>query len=169
MMLKYIMNKIINWIKTHPRISLVCFVFLFFFLSIALIFGRGKNTSPNQSPLPTSTDINQQILSEPTIYPKQGNIQTAGTQTAISVFFTDPINPRSIQIQANPAIQFKVSTLADFPTRVILTPQESWESGTSYIIKIIKGATSVDGKKRLDQDFIINYTVQPVPSVRFLE
>ena len=156
----------------HKKLSLLMFAFLFFIVSMAFLFGGAKKSQTNNglplTPTP-SISLNVVPLALPTIYPIAGNVQIAGTQTAISVFFTDPMDTHSIKVQASPTIDFKVGVLADIPQRIILTPQQNWQGGITYTIKVSSGAITLDGKKRLNQDFIFKYTVTDVPTPQFME
>lgn len=158
-------KKIISWIKIHPRISIVIFV-LFFFILI-LFFSTGNNKT-NLIPSPGPTENPQGILL-PTIYPQTGNIQIGGSETAVSLFFNEQIDPSTVQVQSIPSFAFKVGVLADYPNRILLTPQQSWSPGTTYTITILKGLKTVDGQKELKQDIVIKYFVQPVPTPQFME
>jgi hypothetical protein len=93
----------------------------------------------------------------------------AGTQTSISLFFETPINLNTVSVDSNPKLTFKISTLPDFPNRVILTPQSPWREGTKYTIKISKGVRSSTVDKELGQDIIIDYDIQPIPTPKFIE
>lgn len=158
------LKKAISWIKTHRVISVI--IFLFLFLVILLFPSGNKKNNSSISPSPSE---NSQVIVLPTVYPAAGIVQMGGSQAAISLFFEEPIDPSTIKIQAVPDIGFKVGVLADFPNRVILTPQQNWASGSKYVVTVFKGIKTLDGQKELKQDIVINYSIQTVPTPQFME
>lgn len=149
----------INWIMNHKKVSGIIFLILFILLIIFLI--PTKNTSNQTNIVPTSTPkTTPVVLKLISFYPESGNIQVAGTQTAISLFFNTLVDVNSIKAVSTPTFNFKIGILADQPNRIILTPQSNWISGVKYSIKVTYD---------VNKSFNINYNVQEVPSFQFME
>lgn len=169
-----LITRVINWIRTNKKTSLLIFSFIFFLGFLYIVFGRGGN-KPVATETPTPTATPNRILSNlpalglPTIEPSPGSVEMADTEAAISLFFSTPIDVNTVLVSSNPNINFKISVLADFPNRIILTPQVPWQSGVDYTITIAAGLLSSDGKKQLKQDVVIKYSVLAIPPLNKIE
>ncbi len=165
---------VVLWARAHPRIAVLVFAFVFFIVSMFFLSGGSTNNSTEQSATktpvasPTLTPTIQ-ALQVPTVYPKSGDVEVGGSLAGVSVFFNAPIDTSSIQIVAEPAINFRVGILADDPNRIILTPLTPWASGVKYSVKILRGVRTSDQKKELKQDITIEYHIKDIPTDNFIE
>lgn len=169
-----IIGKIIDWIKTHKRLSLVVFSVLFFLGFLYVVFGRGGGQpTVTVSPTPTATpnvlSPNLSPLSLVSVNPTPGIVEMGGTEASVSLFFNTPIDTSTVIVDISPSLNVKVGVLADFPNRIILSPQTAWQTGTDYTIRVFAGLKSADGKRQLKQDVTVKYNVQSVPPLNRIE
>ncbi len=155
-------RRIYIFVRTHPKFSVfVVFLAVLFFISI---FSTSNKTLGPTLSTPTPTPTGLTSLNAPTIYPASGNLQAGGTKVGISVFFEAPVDVNTVTVTSEPTLGFKVGVLGDDLNRVIITPLNNWVTGTRYKIKISRGVITRDGKKVLNQDINIEYSIKEVPT-----
>ncbi|HSX48969.1 MAG TPA: Ig-like domain-containing protein [Candidatus Saccharimonadales bacterium] len=169
-----IIGKIIDWIKLHKKLSLLVFSVLFFLGFLYLVFGRGgSQTAVIVSPTPTATpnvlspDLTPLTLVS--VNPQAGIVEMGGTESSISLFFSTPIDTNTVIVDISPSVNPRVVVLADFPNRILLVPQTSWQTGTDYTIRVFAGLKSADGKKQLKQDIVVKYSIKALPPLNKIE
>lgn len=160
-MIKEYYLKIKSWVLTHKLITTIIVLVIFSFVLFLYLQGKSKPGLPSVSPGPTAFVVSR--MTPPTVYPLPGEIQTAGTKNAINLSFSKAVDLSTVVITSEPSLEFKITTLADFPRTVVFYPKTSWVDGTTYKIKVQKGIMSLDGTERLNEDINLEYKIVPFP------
>lgn len=96
--------------------------------------------------------------------PKLEIFEAANSTTPIFITFNQPINLNSVKVTSNPPTEFKLELRPENQSRLVIRPAVPWRGNQNFVIIIKAGATSMDGKSRLEKDAEIRFVIKEIPA-----